>query len=278
MLTGPLFALFAMVLNTVAGLLQSAAANSDSPRHLALRWPYLAGLLVDGLGWACTVVALRHLPVFAVQAVLGGSIALTAVASWALYGARLRVIDRVAVGACVLGLASVAASAGGEAPADLSGVATLVLGAAVAVLAVAAIAVWRLPVAWPLSLIAGLGFGGTSLSVRAVRAPDGFDVAVLLGQPAPYLIVLFWIVGITTYSRALVLGGLAGVTAVFSTTEVLAPGLVGIVLLGDPVRSGWWIPLGAGLVVAVVGVVVLANAPPPPVGHRRRRFRRRHVH
>ncbi|GAA1879387.1 hypothetical protein GCM10009836_70960 [Pseudonocardia ailaonensis] len=273
MLTGLLFALCAMVLNCGAGLLQSAAANDGSPRHLVLRPFYLAGLLIDGVGWACTVVALRHLPVFAVQALIGGAIALTAVATWLLYGVRLRVIDRVAVGACVLGLAAVAASAGGEAASDLTGVVSVVLGAAVAVLAVAAIAVWRLAAAWPLSLIAGLGFGGTSLSVRALRTPDGFDVAALAVQPATYLIALFWIIGISTYSRALVLGSLSSVTAVFATTEVLAPGLVGIVLLGDPVRPGWWIPLGAGLAVAVAGVVVLANAPAPPVGHRRRRRR-----
>jgi drug/metabolite transporter (DMT)-like permease len=272
-LTGLLFALLAMVLNSGAGLLQASAANDGSSRHLALRPLYLAGLLLDGVGWICTVVALRHLPVFAVQAVIGGAIALTAVATWAIYGVRLRVIDRVAVGACVLGLATVAGSAGGEAAADLTGVVSVVLGSAVAVLAVAAIAVWRLSAAWPLSLIAGLGFGGTSLAVRALRTPDGFDVAALAVQPATYLIALFWIVGISTYSRALVLGSLPSVTAVFATTEVLAPGMVGIVLLGDPVRPGWWIPLGVGLAVAVAGVVVLANAPSPPMGHRRRRRR-----
>ncbi|WP_433504967.1 hypothetical protein ACQP04_36450 [Pseudonocardia halophobica] len=274
MLTGLLFALCATVLNSGAGLLQSAAAQQTSSRtHLALRPMYLAGLLVDGLGWICTVVALRHLPVFAVQAALGLSIALTAVATWGLYGVRLRVVDRVGVGACVLGLGVVAGSAGGEAPADFSGTAIVVLASGVAALAVAAIAVWRLSAAWPLSFIAGLGFGGTSLAVRAVHvAPDaGFDVGQLAGQPATYLIGLYWVIGITCYSRALAIGSLAGVTAVFSVTEVIAPGLVGIVLLGDPIRSGWIVPFAAGLVVAVAGVVALANAPTPPTVHRRRR-------
>ncbi|MFR9803808.1 hypothetical protein ACL02T_16120 [Pseudonocardia sp. RS010] len=274
MLTGLLFALCATVLNSGAGLLQSAAAQQTTSRtHLALRPLYLAGLLVDALGWICTVVALRHLPVFAVQAALGLSIALTAVATWGLYGIRLRVADRVGVGACVLGLGVVAGSAGGEAPAAFSGTAIVVLGAAAAALAVAAIAVWRLPVAWPLSLIAGLGFGGTSLAVRAVHvAPDAaFEVGQLAGQPATYLIGVFWVIGITTYSRALTIGHLAGVTAVFSVTEVIAPGLVGIVLLGDPIRDGWLIPFVAGLVVAVAGVVALANAPAVATGHPRRR-------
>jgi drug/metabolite transporter (DMT)-like permease len=273
-LTGLLFALCATVLNSGAGLLQSAAAQqTSSPTHLALRPLYLAGLLVDALGWVCTVVALRHLPVFAVQAALGLSIALTAVAMWGIYGTRLRVMDRVGVGACVLGLGVVAGSAGGDAPAAFSGTAIVVLASAVLALIVAAIAAWRLSAAWPLSLIAGLGFGGTSLAVRAVHvAPDaGLDVGQLAAQPATYLIGLYWVVGITCYSRALAIGSLAGVTAVFSVTEVIAPGLVGIVLLGDPIRSGWIIPFAVGLVVAVAGVVALANAPMPVTGHRRHR-------
>jgi drug/metabolite transporter (DMT)-like permease len=273
-LTGLLFAFCATVLNTGAGLLQSAAAQQTTSRtHLALRPLYVAGLVVDGLGWICTVVALRHLPVFAVQAALGLSIALTAVATWGIYGVRLRVMDRLGVGACVLGLGVVAASAGGEGPAEFSGTAIVVLASALAALAVAAIAVWRLTAAWPLALIAGLGFGGTSLAVRAVHvSPDAaFDVGQLAGQPATYLIGLYWVVGITCYSRALAIGNLAGVTAVFSVTEVIAPGLVGIVLLGDPIRHGWVIPFAAGLVVAVAGVVALANAPTQVTGHRRRR-------
>jgi hypothetical protein len=274
-LTGLLFALTAMVGNAGAGLLQSTAANSASRHPLALRPLYLLGLLLDGLAWVCTVVALRHLPVFAVQAILGGAIAVTAVASWAIWGVRLRVRDRFAVAACVLGLATIAASAADEAPEPLSGVSVLVLYSSVAALAVAAIAVWRLAAAWPLSLIAGLGFGGTSLAVRALELPPGAanDVVALAQQPATYLIVLFWVIGITTYSRALGIGSLPSVTAVFVTTEVLFPGLVGIVLLGDKVRPGWLIPFAAGLVVSVVGVVVLAGAPAPHPGQRRRHVR-----
>ena len=58
-------------------------------------------------------------------------------------------------------------------------------------------------------------------------------------------------------------------TAVFVVTEVVLPGLTGILLLGDPVREGWsWIFV-IGLAVSMIGVVVLARRPPP----RRRRVR-----
>jgi drug/metabolite transporter (DMT)-like permease len=270
-LTGVLFALCATLLNTGAGLLQSSAATSTrSTRPLVARPLYLLGLLLDGLGWGCTVVALRHLPVFAVQAALALSIALTALAGWALHGVRLRVVDRFAIVACVGGLGVVAGSAGGEGPSALPGTVMVILGSAAAGLGVAAIALWRLSAAWPLALVAGLGFGGTNLAVRAVHLKPGepLDVGALATQPATYLIVVFWIIGISCYSKALSLGTLASVTAVFAVTEVIAPGLVGIALLGDPIRPGWVIPFAAGLLVAVAGVVVLANVPQPEQ-HRR---------
>jgi drug/metabolite transporter (DMT)-like permease len=257
---GLFFALCAMVLNSVAGLLQSDATRRVSRRRPLVAQPrYLGGVVVDGLGWACTVVALRYLPVFAVQAVLGGTIALTALAARRLFGSVLRPVDRASIAACVLGLVLVAASAGADRPSAVSVTAYVVLSVAAVGLAVAAVLLWRGDRAWPLAVVAGLGFGGTSLAVRAVADPDG--MAGLLSQPAPYLVVVFWVVGMATYSRALVLGAVSRVTAVFLVTEVLVPGLVGIALLGDTVRPGWWVPLLVGLMLAVTGVVVLAHSP-----------------
>jgi drug/metabolite transporter (DMT)-like permease len=270
-LFGLLFALAAMALNSVAGLLQSDATRRVSKRRPLVAQPrYLGGLLIDLLGWVCTAAALRFLPVFAVQAVLGGSIALTALAARRLYGSTLRPLDRAAIGACVLGLVLVAASAGGDRPTAVSVAAFVVLSIAAAGLAVATVLLWRAGRAWPLAIVAGLGFGGTSLAVRAFVTPP--DLVGLFTQPAPYLLVVFWTIGLASYSRALVVGVLARVTAVFLVTEVIVPGLVGIVLLGDAVRPGWWPVMAIGLVSAVTGVVVLAHSPAqaPP---RRRRVR-----
>jgi drug/metabolite transporter (DMT)-like permease len=270
-LFGLLFALAAMVLNSVAGLLQSDATRRVSKRRPLVAQPrYLGGLLIDLLGWVCTAAALRFLPVFAVQAVLGGSIALTALAARRLYGSTLRPLDRAAIGACVLGLVLVAASAGGDRPTAVSVAAFVVLSIAAAGLAVATVLLWGAGRAWPLAIVAGLGFGGTSLAVRAFVTPP--DLVGLFTQPAPYLLVVFWTIGLASYSRALVVGVLARVTAVFLVTEVIVPGLVGIVLLGDAVRPGWWPVMAIGLVSAVTGVVVLAHSPAqaPP---RRRRVR-----
>jgi drug/metabolite transporter (DMT)-like permease len=261
LLIGLFFAFCAMVFNSGAGLLQSdATRRARKGRPLVGQPRYLGGLVVDGLGWACTVVALRHLPVFAVQAVLGGTIALTALAARKLFGSVLRPVDRIAIGACLLGLVLVAASAGADSPPAASVTAYVVLSVAAVGLAVATVRLWHGERAWPMAVVAGLGFGATSLAVRAVVDPGG-DPAGLLTQPAPYLMVAFWIIGLTSYTRALVLGSVSRVTAVFLVTEVLVPGLVAVVLLGDTVRPGWWVPLTIGLLLAIAGVIVLAHSP-----------------
>jgi drug/metabolite transporter (DMT)-like permease len=253
-----------MLLNSIAALLQSdAIQRMRTEERLLTRPRYLCGLFVDGLGWVATVVATRHLPVFAVQAVLGGSIAVTAIIARIVYGSTLRPVDRAAIGACLVGLALVAGSAGAEQPSRASLTAYVVLAAATAALGVVTALLWRRRRAWPLAVIAGLGFGGTSLAVRAVHAQAGkeFGLHDLLTQPATYLLVCLWVIGMLSYTKALALGNLAQVTAVFQVTEVIAPGLVGIALLHDTVRPGWQPAMAAGLLVAAGGVVVLARSP-----------------
>lgn len=66
MLIGIAFALVAMVFNSVAAILQSDAAGQVRRTRAILARPrFLGGLGMDALAWTCTVVALRHLPVFA---------------------------------------------------------------------------------------------------------------------------------------------------------------------------------------------------------------------
>jgi hypothetical protein len=213
-------------------------------------------------------VALRHLPVYVVQAVQGCAIGLTAIGARVIWGSTLRAVDRFALGACVIGLVLVSASAGAHRPATAAWVSTLVLFLTGGALVVALVAVRSSGRAWPLATIAGLGFGATSLAVRAVEVPAGPGVvASLLAQPAAYLVVAFWVIGLIAYSRALELTGLAQVTAVMLVTEAIVPGLIGIALLGDSVRPGWWWPMLGGLGLAVAGIATLAGSPtqqPPP--------------
>jgi hypothetical protein len=268
-LVGILFAAVAMVLNSCGALLQAdGARRATRTRPAAVQPRYLAGMLLDLMAWGFAVMALRVLPVFAVQAVIGGTIALTAVVGARLIGARLPTATRLAVTACLAGLVLVAASAGSEQPpVHRSGV-DVVLLASVLLLAVAVLVLRQGKHAWPLALVSGLGFGGGAVSVRAahVQTGDGLDLALLLGQPSTYLVVGFWLVGMVGYTAALGRGDVGAVTAVFTVAEVLVPGMVGIQLLGDPVRPGWGWVLALGLAAALAGTVAIAKAPPlrPP--------------
>jgi len=261
-LIGVVFALVAMLLNSVANLLQSDAARVATPkRPLVVQPRYLASFLADGLGWLASVVALRYLPVFEVQAVLAGAIATTALLGRWCYGTVLRQVDRMAIGACLVGLTLVAASGYGHSADGVSTQVQVWLLIGFGVLVVGQVALWRAE-AWPLAVVAGLGFGGTAVAVRAVDTSSGpFDLGMLLSQPPTYLVIGFWVIGLVSWSRALQVGSLASVTAVFMVTEVVAPGAVGIALLGDAVRPGWWFPLLLGTTFAVLGSVVLARAP-----------------
>jgi hypothetical protein len=172
MLLGLLFAFAATVLNSWAGLLESDATwRVTRHRPLMTQPRYLGGLLVNGLGWVCTVVALRHLPVFAVQAILGAAITVTAIV------------------ACLIGLVLVAASADTSSPPALPSAVHYVLIAATAALVVAIFASWPSSLPWPMAVIAGLGLGGTSLTARAVRIDSGPSALTqLLAQPPTYLV------------------------------------------------------------------------------------------
>lgn len=272
-MVGLLVASVAMVLNSVGALLTADAARRASrARPIAVQPRYLFALLLDLIAWLFAVVALRHLPVFAVQAVIGGTIAVTAVAGARMTDTHLDGTTRVAVGACVASLALVAASAGGEpAPVEAGAIDVILIGT-VLVLGVVVMVLRQYRRAWPLAVVSGLGFGGTALAVRAahVEVANGFSPMLLLGRSSTYLVVGFWVVGMVGYSAALACGDVGSVIAVFTVTEVVLPGLFGIGLLGDQVRAGWGWPFVVGLAVAVAGVVVLTQRPTP-----RRRSRAR---
>jgi hypothetical protein len=264
-LIGILEATVAMIFYSIAGLLQAAGARRATRRRpVAVQPRFLGGLGVDLVAWLSAVLALQRLPVFAVQAVIGGSIAVTALVSAHLVGARLPVVSRIGVGACLVGLVLVAASAGDEHLPVRSRSVDLILLIAVLLLGVAALVLRTGSRAWPLALIAGMGFGGSALAIRAahVQAGADFDLMAMLGQPSTYLVIGYWTVGIVSYTSALSRGDIGAVTAVYLVTQVLVPGMVGILLLGDPVRPGWVWALGIGLTAAVAGTVLLAKAPP----------------
>ncbi|MDQ4119041.1 MAG: hypothetical protein M3235_19080, partial [Actinomycetota bacterium] len=229
----------AMIGNTIAALWE--ARGSRLARYGRVVWLqpwFLAGLVADVLAWVLTVVALRFLPVFAVQAILAGAIALTTLADngWNPWNLVRR--ERIGVVAVLAGLVLVAGSAAPERPLAVPPAATPVLLASFGLLLVAAPFVWRAGRPMVLALLAGLAFGGVALAVRAVHpGPLTWDtLADLLADPLVYAVVVMGVLGVLAFAAALRDGAVGSATAVLSVTEVVVPGLVGLFLLGDRIR------------------------------------------
>ncbi len=76
----------------------------------------VGGLVLDAGAWLASLVALRALPVVVVQALLAGSVVVTAVLARLVLAARLRRTDVWAIGLAVAGLVVLTGAAGPEPP------------------------------------------------------------------------------------------------------------------------------------------------------------------
>jgi drug/metabolite transporter (DMT)-like permease len=251
-------ALAAAVAFGIASLLQeSGARRAPDSRAVGLRLlgsllaqpAFLAGTGLDAAGFVLTFLALRHLPLFAVEAAVSSAVAVTAAGS-VLRGARLTRMDRRAVAAVVVGLGVIAAAARPEGPPALSGLARLALLAGAPALAAAGAAAGRRlrgSVAAPaLGALAGLAFALFSVASRLLPAGGvGRD-------PLTVVVVAYAGLGVLLYGAALQRGAVTAVAACTAAVETLVPAAAGLVL-GDGARPG----LGA---VAALGFAVTALA------------------
>jgi drug/metabolite transporter (DMT)-like permease len=273
---GLLGALAAALCYGIGSVLQSVAAQHSAvtegldPRlllRLLRAWPYLAGLALDALGFLLSVAALQSLPLFVVQAVVASSLAVTAVVGALVLHLPLRYGDRIALAAVVSGLALLGLSAANDTTVEASRAEHWGVLVAAVVLGVAAVPAGRLRgtlAAAVLGGLAGLAFGVVAVAARVLplRTASGglpATVAVLLGDPATYALVVSAAVGLLAYATALQRGSVLGATAPLVVTETLAPALVGLLLLGDHARAGGGAMAAVGFVLAVAGALSLSR-------------------
>lgn len=273
---GLLFALGAAVCYGIASVLQAAAARDVAsatgldPRlllALARSWRYPVGLALDAVGFVLSLVALRSLPLYAVQAIVASALAVTAVVAVFVLDLRMRPREAVALLAVVVGLILVGLSA---APTTATlvgtGVQWYVLGAAAA-LALVSVPAARLggrPGAWVLGGTSGLAFGVVALAARLLSAAverDRWsdDLHRLLTAPATYALLVAAALALATYASALQRGSVVQATAPLVVGETVLPAVAGLALLGDHSRPGWDAVAVVGFVIAVGGCLVLSR-------------------
>jgi drug/metabolite transporter (DMT)-like permease len=220
---------------------------------------FIASILIDLLGFIAQLVALRRLPLFAVQAIIAANLAVTAVfAAWLIH-VRLSVREWLAVAGVVVGVGLLSLSAGAEGAARVGSAFKLGLIVAVAGVGVAGFAVARLPnpVRTPaLGAIAGLGYGVVAVAARIL---PGFGVLQLVKSPASYTLAAAGILSFLLYATALEGGSVTTATAAVILAETAPPALIGVIFLGDTTRHGLTAVAVLGFVLAVVCALALAR-------------------
>ncbi len=272
MSTGLLLALAAALAYGAASVLQSVAARRAERRggldpglllRLAGSVPYVGGLALDGFAFLASVVALRTLPLFLVQAAVASSIGVTAVLATVL-GARLRGREVAALAVLGAGLVLLAVAAQPEPAAAMPAeVRWLLLALLVPLAALGWGAARRADAgsAPALAVLAGAAFSVVAISARGL--PGSLHPLQLAADPLLWTIVGGGTLGMLLFTLALQRGTVTTVTAVTFAVDTVVPALVGLALLHDAARPGLAPVAAAGFVLALAGALSLARRAEP---------------
>jgi len=244
------------------GARRSPARRDVGLRLLAdfLRQPaFVAGTALDAAGFVLTFLALRHLPLFAVEAAVSSAVAVTAIgaAMRKTNRERLSRVGRAAVAAVVLGLVLIGSSALPEGPPTLPTSGRLALVCVVPALAAAGFAVGRRlqgSLAAPaLGGLAGLAFALFGVASRVLpHAPNPAD-------PVAWAGVAYIALGLLLYGAALQRGPVTAVMASTTVVETVVPAVVGLAL-ADGARAGLGPVAAVGFFTTVVATLVLVRS------------------
>ena len=212
-------------------------------RTLAVVAAYLVGFVLHA-------AAIWLLPLYLAQALVSLSLPVTALVSGRVEDALHRA-GWVAVGVVTLGLVLLSLGAGSAGAVVTTTPFVVLLWVGVAALVLASTGGRHLP--GPLlGLLAGLGYAGSAMSVRGVGTPvQGAVVVAALAVPA-FGLVAFWL-----YSLGMHRAAVPSTTAAMIVVQTFVPAAVGVALLGDGVRAGWWPVVLLGLLLATGGAAVL---------------------
>ena len=243
----------------VAAVVQAQAVRGFESSPDAL-WGFVRRSVRDGrtmlvvaaylIGFVLHAAAIWLLPLYLAQALVAMSLPVTALASHRVEDALHRA-GWVAVGVVTLGLVLLSLGAGAPGEVQTTPRFVALLWVAVLALALASTAGRHLPGAL-LGLFAGLGYAGSAISVRGVGTPVDAVVAVAAFAVPSFGLVAFWL-----YSLGMHRAAVPSTTASLIVAQTFVPAAVGVALLGDGVRDGWWPGVALGLLLATGGAAVL---------------------
>jgi drug/metabolite transporter (DMT)-like permease len=251
------------------GARRTDTVTSIDPRfilRLGRELPYVTGLVLDGVGWVLSLVALQTLPLFLVQSAVASSIAVTALVAWVVLGTRLTRRELAAVAAIIVGLVLLSVAAAPDSARPVGAAFGWALVAGVFVLVAVGTVLARADAArgaLELAAVAGLAFSGTAICGRVLQVPA--HPLDLVRDPVAWALVGYGLLGLLLFAIALQRGPVTTTNAVLFAVETVVPAVVGVALLGDRARAGRWPLMAVGAVTAISGSVMLAlwNEPEP---------------
>ena len=243
-------------------LSQASAGGVDPslvPRMLG-QWRFVVSMVIDLAGFVAQLVALRRLPLFAVQAIVAANLAVIAVLATAIIGVTLSRREWLAVTGVVAGVGLLGSSAGAEGathPGITFKIALIAATGAVGLCGMVAARVLRDPArTLVLGTVAGFGFGAVGVAARVL---NGFAPLTLARDPAAYAVAAAGIVSFVFYATALEGGSVTVATSAVVRAETLPPAAVGVIFLGDTTRPGLTPVAAIGFALAVASAVMLAR-------------------
>ena len=269
-------ALLAALSYGTASVMQAAAARRTGTRpnldalllvRLARQVPYLAGLALDLVGFASSVVALRNLPLFVVQSAVAGSVGVTAITAALAFGFSLRRYETVALVVLVAGFALLAVSAQPEHATTLSRHGRWLLVAGIGLVVIVGYVSARRherAASVGLAIGAGLSWAGTGIAARVLHVPTPLWHVII--DPVAIVLAVYGVLGTLLFATALQRGSVTAAAALVFSVETVVPSGIGLAFLGDHARPHFLTAALAGVVASVGASITLArrSEPLPP--------------
>ena len=226
---------------------------------------YVLGILIAMGGWVLHVAALALAPISLVQTIIAGGLVLLTVAADRLFGLTVSRREWIGVALTAIGLAFLAATfetGDGGAHSDYADATLIAFVAGCTALAIAcAVAAPR--VRRPglvFAVSAGLLWGGSDVSIKALSDHLGDDGVLVLVHPLALVIFLLSLAGLLVSAASLQAGPAVPVIAATSVAANVSTIASGPIVFGDPMPAD---PLGLALRLLAFGLVVFAAALTP---------------
>jgi drug/metabolite transporter (DMT)-like permease len=230
------------------------------------KW-YVLGIVVATGSWGFHVAGLALAPISIVQSVIAGGLVLLTVTADRLFGFRVTRREWIGVGLTAAGLAFLAATMKGTADSRHSDYDALVLAAyASACLVFAVVAGFldrRFAPGIGMAASAGLIWGASDVSIKALSDHTGDGVAAIVTHPLVPWIALLSAVGLVVSAKSLQDGKAVPVIAVTSAAANVCTIASGPIVFGEPMPDD---PVALTLRLLAFALVIGAAAlTPPPI-------------